>query len=79
MTTLTALEDRLRAADGGPDEWVAALAQARTRLDRAMMKPASREQYKEFTLLREAVVQAEDIIHVIYFRYHNSAINVPHE
>lgn len=73
MATLTALEDRL--CDVNAQAEIDLIIQVRARLEFALMKPMSREEYKELTLLLEAVVQAEDIIKVIYFRYHNVAIN----
>ncbi|MFM1139530.1 EscE/YscE/SsaE family type III secretion system needle protein co-chaperone [Yersinia mollaretii] len=41
-----------------------------------MQLPNHQEQYQQFTLLLEAVIQAEDIIDVIYFRYHNYRIKI---
>lgn len=72
--TLTALEDRLRDANVQAD--ITHLTQARKRLEGAMKNPTSPDKYKELALLLEAVIQAEDIINVIYFRYHNAAITV---
>lgn len=75
MLTLTVLEDRLRDSDKHTEEWLRGLAAARYRLQQTMFTPISREQYQQFALLLEAVIQAEDIINVIYFRYHNASIN----
>ncbi|AJJ62708.1 EscE/YscE/SsaE family type III secretion system needle protein co-chaperone [Yersinia aldovae] len=76
MPTLTDLEDSLRDSDEQTKERLMALAAVYHRLIVAMQGPASREQYQQFTLLLEAVIQAEDIINVIYFRYHNHRINI---
>ncbi|EHT97963.1 hypothetical protein CKS_4572 [Pantoea stewartii subsp. stewartii DC283] len=40
----------------------------------SMKGPATQEQYQQFTLLLEAVIQAEDIIKVIAYRYHNQPV-----
>ncbi|EHG8263355.1 EscE/YscE/SsaE family type III secretion system needle protein co-chaperone, partial [Salmonella enterica subsp. enterica serovar Kentucky] len=34
------------------------------------------QQYQQNTLLLEAIEQAENIINIIYYRYHNSALVV---
>ncbi|NLS55309.1 EscE/YscE/SsaE family type III secretion system needle protein co-chaperone [Hafnia alvei] len=74
MATLTELEDRLRDSDEQTRERLTALAAVKSRLLEAMQNPMPQEQYQQFTLLLEAVIQAEDIINVIYFRYHNDRI-----
>ncbi|WP_408581923.1 EscE/YscE/SsaE family type III secretion system needle protein co-chaperone [Obesumbacterium proteus] len=74
---MTNLEDRLRDSDEQTRERLATLAAAKSRLIKAMQGPTPREQYQQFTLLLEAVIQAEDIINVIYFRYHNHQIKMP--
>ncbi|WP_278809022.1 EscE/YscE/SsaE family type III secretion system needle protein co-chaperone [Obesumbacterium proteus] len=76
MPTLTNLEDRLRDSDEHTRERLITLATVKSRLLKAMQGPMPREQYQQFTLLLEAVIQAEDIINVIYFRYHNHRIKL---
>jgi len=76
MTTLTVLEDSLRDSDEQTQQHLSALAALRGRLQQAMCEPANPEQYQQIALLLEAVIQAEDIINVIYFRYHNHRINI---
>ncbi|WP_211095740.1 EscE/YscE/SsaE family type III secretion system needle protein co-chaperone [Hafnia alvei] len=71
---MTELEDRLRDSDEQTRERLTALAAVKSRLLEAMQNPMPQEQYQQFTLLLEAVIQAEDIINVIYFRYHNDRI-----
>ncbi len=76
MTTLTALEDRLRDSDEYAQTVSIELAAARYRLTQAMANPITPEEYQHFALLLEAVIQSEDIIEVIYFRYHNAELKV---
>ncbi|MEY4474584.1 MAG: hypothetical protein RL248_351 [Pseudomonadota bacterium] len=76
MSTLTHLEDSLRDSDEQTKERLMILAAVSHRLLMAMQGPTNPEQYQRFTLLLEAVIQAEDIINVIYFRYHNYRINI---
>ncbi|MFP1892482.1 EscE/YscE/SsaE family type III secretion system needle protein co-chaperone [Lonsdalea quercina] len=75
MPTLTDLEDHVRDSEAHTRERLVQLAEAKARLLRAMKGPSTPLQYQHITLLLEAVVQAEDIIKVIYFRYHNHQIN----
>lgn len=75
MPTLTDLEDRVRVSDEQTQERLRELASAKIRLLQAMKGPIVPAQYQQFTLLLEAVIQAENIINVIYFRYHNHPIN----
>lgn len=74
MTTLTALEDRIQSSTDDAQKSLTALSAARHRLTDAMAKPTTSEEYQYFALLLEAVIQSEDIIRIIYFRYHNTAL-----
>lgn len=76
MATLTVLEDRLRDSDEYAQTVFIKLATARYRLTQAMKNPITPEEYQHFALLLEAVIQSEDIIKVIYFRYHNAELKV---
>ncbi len=75
MPTLTYLEDSVRDSIEQAEDRLRLLAAARIRLLQSMKGPATQEQYKQFTLLLEAVIQAEDIIKVIAYRYHNQPVN----
>lgn len=76
MTTLTALEDRIQGSTDDAQKALTVLRAARHRLTSAMAKPITLEEYQHFALLLEAVIQSEDIIKTIYFRYHNTALGV---
>ncbi|MGL5700110.1 MAG: EscE/YscE/SsaE family type III secretion system needle protein co-chaperone [Kluyvera sp.] len=71
MPTLTYLEDSMRDSIAHAEDKLRILATARIRLLQLMKAPATQQQYQHFTLLLEAVIQAEDIIKVIAYRYHN--------
>ena len=75
MPTLTHLEDCVHDTPECTEEYLTVLTQAKQRLLQAMNNPLPQTQYQQFTLLLEAVIQAEDIIRVIYFRYHNHPVN----
>ncbi len=66
----------MRDSDKQTRECLTALAAVKSHLLQAMQNPAPQEQYQRFTLLLEAVIQAENIIDVIYFRYHNYRIKI---
>lgn len=74
MTTLTALEDRIQGSNDDAQKALMVLSAARYRLTCAMARPITPEEYQHFALLLEAVIQSEDIIKTIYFRYHNTAL-----
>lgn len=74
MTTLTALEDRIQGSAEDAQRALMVLCAARRRLTCAMAKPITPEEYQHFALLLEAVIQSEDLIKIIYFRYHNTAL-----
>lgn len=69
MSTLTHLEDYLRQPDSDMAPLLSLLDEARHCLDTALKKPEKKTQYTQLTLLHKAVIQAEDIIKVIYYRY----------
>lgn len=69
MQTLTELEDKLRKKRNNINELLAILAGARQRLQETLDSPGENMQYQRLTLLLEAVIQAEDIIKIINFRY----------
>lgn len=74
MTTLTALEDRIQGSADDAQQALMVLSAARHRLVCVMGKPIAPEEYQHFALLLEAVIECEDIIKIIYFRYHNIAL-----
>lgn len=74
MPTLTHLEDSVRDSAILAEDKFKTLAAAKIRLLQSMKGSVTQKQYQQFTLLLEAVIQAEDIIRVIAFRYHNKAV-----
>ncbi|ECX2002014.1 EscE/YscE/SsaE family type III secretion system needle protein co-chaperone [Citrobacter braakii] len=74
MPTLTYLEDSLRDSINQAQDKLKILQAAKIRLQHSMKGPTTKEQYQQFTLLLEAVIQAEDIIKVIAYRYHNQPV-----
>ncbi|WP_447783523.1 EscE/YscE/SsaE family type III secretion system needle protein co-chaperone [Enterobacter asburiae] len=74
MPTLTYLEDSVRDSIHQAQERLKILQAAKIRLLQSMKGPATQGQYQQFTLLLEAVIQAEDIIKVIAYRYHNQPV-----
>jgi len=76
MPTLTDLEDRLRGSNEEAKEHLVILSAICHRLLIAMQAPMNPDEYQQFTLLLEAVIQAEDIINVIHFRYHNCRVPI---
>ncbi|EGU8999162.1 EscE/YscE/SsaE family type III secretion system needle protein co-chaperone [Salmonella enterica] len=52
------------------------LRAARRQLEENNSKIQDPQQYQQNTLLLEAIVQAENIINTIYYRYHNNALVV---
>ncbi|EKT7565856.1 type III secretion system chaperone SsaE [Salmonella enterica] len=76
MTTLTQLEDLLLHSREEAKEIILQLRAARRQLEENNSKMLDPQQYQQNTLLLEAIVQAENIINTIYYRYHNSALVV---
>lgn len=74
MATLTYLEDTLRQSPAQAGVILLQLRAARYRTEKARHELQDPHQYRLNTLLLEALIQAEDIISVIYYRYHNSAL-----
>jgi len=74
MPTLTNLEDSVRDSINQAQDRLKILQAAKIRLLQSMKGPAAQEQYQQFTLLLEAVIQADDIIKVIAYRYHNQPV-----
>ncbi|EPU3933603.1 EscE/YscE/SsaE family type III secretion system needle protein co-chaperone [Morganella morganii] len=74
MSTLTYLEDSVRDSVNRAQDRLNILQAAKIRLQQSMNEPVTREQHQQFTLLLEAVIQAEDIIRVIVYRYHNQPV-----
>ncbi|MFP2694216.1 EscE/YscE/SsaE family type III secretion system needle protein co-chaperone [Enterobacter ludwigii] len=74
MPTLTYLEDSVRDSINQAQDRLKILQTAKIRLLQLMKGPVSQEQYQQFTLLLDAVIQAEDIIKVIAYRYHNQPV-----
>ncbi|EAT5499542.1 EscE/YscE/SsaE family type III secretion system needle protein co-chaperone, partial [Salmonella enterica] len=52
------------------------LRAARQQLEKINGKIQDPQQYQQNTLLIEAIEQAENIINIIYYRYHNCALVV---
>lgn len=75
MPTLTHIEDGLRDSPAQAEQWQRQLHAIQRRLRLAMNTPVRPEQYRQFTVLLEAALQAEDIISGIYFRYHNAPLD----
>ncbi|ECG8588935.1 type III secretion system chaperone SsaE [Salmonella enterica subsp. salamae] len=76
MTTLTQLEDLLLHSREEARGIILQLKTARQQLEKANAKTQDPRQYQQNTLLLEAIVQAENIINIIYYRYHNCALGV---
>ncbi|EGZ3992473.1 type III secretion system chaperone SsaE [Salmonella enterica subsp. enterica serovar Wichita] len=76
MTTLTRLEDLLLHSREEAKGIILQLRAARRKLEENNSKIQDPQQYQQNTLLLEAIVQAENIINTIYYRYHNSALVV---
>lgn len=74
MSTLTQLEDILRCSNQQAEGLLTQLSVLHGRLENARNQPEDQQQYQQNTLLLESVIQAEDIIRIIYFRYHNQTI-----
>lgn len=74
MPTLTCLEDSVCDSIEHAEDRLKILAEAKMRLLQSMKNPVTPNQYQQFTLLLEAVTQAEDIIKVIACRYHNHSL-----
>jgi len=75
MPTLTYLEDSVRDSINQAQDRLKILQSIKIRLRQLMRGPVTQDQYQQFTLLLEAVIQAEDIIKVIAYRYHNQPVN----
>lgn len=69
MLTITHLEDQLRSTPTRAEELLQLLHAARSRLQQQMSIPAEQQRYQQITLLLEAVIQAEDIVKIIDYRY----------
>lgn len=74
MPTLTYLEDSVRDSINLAQARLKILQTAKIRLLKLMKGPATQEQYQQFTILLEAIIQAGDIIKVIAYRYHNQPV-----
>ncbi|EJJ0531842.1 type III secretion system chaperone SsaE [Salmonella enterica] len=79
MTTLTQLEDLLLHSREEAKGIILQLRAARQQLEKASGKVQDPQQYQQNTLLIEAIEQAENIINIIYYRYHNCALVVVNE
>lgn len=79
MPTLTYLEDCLRDSVDQSQDRLNILQVAKIRLLQSMKGPVTQEQYRQLTLLLEAVIQAKDIIRVIAYRYHNQPVKTDDE
>lgn len=79
MTTLTQLEDLLLHSCEEAKRIILQLRTARQQLEKVNGKIQDPQQYQKNTLLIEAIEQAEDIINIIYYRYHNCALVVNEE
>ena len=75
MATLTELEDRLSMAQAEAQVIISQLHYLRHRLQDSNTQPQHRQKYQENTLLQEVLIQAEDIIKIIHYRYHNRNLN----
>jgi len=73
MATITQLEDRLSLTQSEAQAIILQLKNARSRLENMTYQPRERSQEK--TLLLQTLIQAEDIIEIIYYRYHNCHLN----
>ncbi|EKS5667111.1 type III secretion system chaperone SsaE [Salmonella enterica] len=76
MTTLTQLEDVLFHSREEATGIILQLRSARQQLEKVNGKIQDPQQYQQNTLLIEAIEQAENIINIIYYRYHNCALVV---
>lgn len=76
MTTLTQLEDVLFHSREETKGIILQLRAARQQLEKINGKIQDPQQYQQNTLLIEAIEQAENIINIIYYRYHNCALVV---
>lgn len=76
MTTLTRLEDLLLHSREEAKGIILQLRAARKQLEENNDRLQDPQQYQQNTLLLEAIEQAENIINIIYYRYHNSALVV---
>ncbi|HCL5250047.1 TPA: type III secretion system chaperone SsaE [Salmonella enterica] len=74
MTTLTQLEDLLLHSREEAKGIILQLRTARQKLEKVNSKIQNPQQYQQNTLLIEAIDQAENIISIIYYRYHNCAL-----
>ncbi|HCM1917805.1 TPA: type III secretion system chaperone SsaE [Salmonella enterica subsp. salamae serovar 28:r:e,n,z15] len=74
MTTLTQLEDLLLHSREEAKGIILQLRTARQKLEKLNSKIKNPQQYQQNTLLIEAIDQAENIISIIYYRYHNCAL-----
>ncbi|ECF6072630.1 type III secretion system chaperone SsaE [Salmonella enterica subsp. houtenae] len=79
MTTLTQLEDVLFHSREEAKGIILQLRAARQQLEKINGKIQDPQQYQQNTLLIEAIEQAENIINIIYYRYHNCALVVSEE
>lgn len=79
MATLTQLEELLRQSPQRAHALRLQVKAARHRLEKKNIHPQSQQQYQQNTLLLEALIQAEDIIKIIYYRYHNHALVINDE
>ncbi|WP_342322915.1 EscE/YscE/SsaE family type III secretion system needle protein co-chaperone [Kosakonia sp. BYX6] len=75
MATLTQLEDRLSLAESEAQAIIRQLKNARHRLEKINNPQLSQEN----TLLLQGLIQAEDIIKIIYYRYHNCRLQTDPE
>lgn len=76
MATLTQLEDKLSMNQSEAQDIIRQLKKNQLRLAELKARPQSWRKYQENTLLQEVLIQAEDIIKIIYFRYHNCNLNI---
>lgn len=76
MATLTQLEDKLSMDQSEAQAIILQLKKNQLRLAELKAHPQPWRKYQENTLLQEVLIQAEDIIKVIYFRYHNCNLNI---
>ena len=73
MATITQLDERLSLEQYEAQAIILQLKNARYRLEN-MLYPL-RERSQENTLLLQTLIQAEDIVKIIYYRYHNCHLN----
>ncbi|WP_253376689.1 EscE/YscE/SsaE family type III secretion system needle protein co-chaperone [unidentified bacterial endosymbiont] len=77
MPALTLLEENIRHSEAWTLERLTMLEELRFRLHQSLVKSVGSERYQAITVLLDVVIQAEDIIKIIYFRYHNSPLVQP--